>query len=207
MKILKLDPESCLQRKSRLRRKADVSYVGSNELVSVAPTQNKKKEVSNRPVKAPVADNSTRPLSQDNVLSKAAPSRAVQEPAASPRKQALPSTSTNLLDTDSIAETPASGKKNSTPSVPPPPAFVASPPTPPPAPEPSPPPAPVPPPEPALSREELAARREANVQEQVEEALREKREVRKIHFHTSTVNKQIIFGSYSNIAHSVTKLN
>jgi len=91
-----------------------------------------------------------------------APAAAAQpHPHAQAQRQAAPSAGTNKANASSSSG--GGGNRQAAASAP--------------APAPSPAPAPPPPPaEPVLSREELAARREAQVEENVENALREKQE-------------------------------
>jgi hypothetical protein len=174
-KILRLDGASCLKRKSNLRLKTTVKYTDSSELAP-APIQGQgKKEMP--PKKAPVRrETPDTQRKQNPAVSETKPKPQVapqkQEPQSAPvRKPSSVVKEANLLDGDdtpSPRPVPVAQKpKVTTTPVEPPPA-----PTPEPAKTPTPPPA-----EPALSREELVAKREALVQEQVDAALEEKRKV------------------------------
>lgn len=173
-KILRLDTASCLKRKTNLRLKANIKYAESSEL----PQQvNPKKDVQ---ISKPAAVKRDIPESQRKQQSagpepKGKTSKQPEQQTAPPvRKQRPEVKEGNLLDGDDEPvpqRTPAPEKPSARAIVEPPaptPAPivepVAKPPTPPPL-------------EPVLSREELAAKREALVQEQVDAALKEKREV------------------------------
>jgi hypothetical protein len=171
-KVLRLDGASCLKRKSNLRLKTTVKYTDSSELAP-APIQGQvKKEIPAKkpPVRRETPDTQRKqtPIASET-KPKSQPTPQKQEPVRKPPvvKEA------NLLygdDAPSPKPVPVPQKPTVTatpePSPAPIPEPVAKTPTPPP-----------PPAEPVLSREELVAKREALVQEQVDAALDEKRKV------------------------------
>lgn len=142
-KVLRLENDKCIKRRTRLRRKLDIEYCDSGKLAP-APTQANKSDL----------------LKSKKESRQQAPAPKSRESAQLPPKVATPS------------PPPVSSSPAPAPVAKPPVAAPAAPVAP--APTPSPPP---PPPEPVLNREELAAKREALVQEQVDAALIEKREV------------------------------
>jgi hypothetical protein len=180
-KILRLDDASCVKRRSNLRLKASVTYTDSSELAPVPIRSSTTSTIPKRepPYKdkvpnkeAPEPQRKPTPVASDpKPKPQPAPQKKEQQPAPQPVPKQKPVVrEANLLDGD---DQPSSPKPSPAREQPQP--KVANVDVPPPtAPSPAP---PVPPPEPVASREELVAKREALVQEQVDAALDEKRKV------------------------------
>jgi hypothetical protein len=179
-KILRLDDASCVKRKSNLRLKVGVKYSESSELAPV-PIQSSSSATKREPPykdkvtkkEAPEPQRKPTPTaSETKPKPQSAPAKKEQQPAPQPIPKQKPVVrEANLLDGD---DQPSSPKPLSTGEKSQPNIAKVDVPAPAPIPEPV---APPPPAEPAPSREELVAKREALVQEQVDAALDEKRKV------------------------------